>query len=85
MPTITDSKGRVLKKVPRVFIDSQGRSIRVYRDVTPKEPFYQKHPFLILGAIVLYVLSLPVAFFFGFMSQALPRGTTRRWAEPKNQ
>ena len=64
-----------LRKVPGVFIDSQGRALRVYR----KEPqtFYQRHPVWTVIGIIVYILSLPIAFALGVMKQSLMREHVR--------
>ena len=64
-----------LRKVPRVFIDSQGRALRIYK----KEPqtFYQRHPVWTVIGIIVYILSLPIAFALGVMKQSLMREHVR--------
>ena len=72
-----------LRKVPGVFIDSQGRALRVYK----KEPqtFYQRHPVWTVIGIIGYIISLPIAFLLGVFVQATPRGVTKHWAQQKKQ
>ena len=64
-----------LRKVPGVFIDSQGRALRIYK----KEPqtFYQRHPVWTVIGIIVYILSLPIAFALGVMKQSLMREHVR--------
>ena len=64
-----------LRKVPVVFIDSQGRALRIYK----KEPqtFYQRHPVWTVIGIIVYILSLPIAFALGVMKQSLMREHVR--------
>lgn len=74
-----------LRKVPGVFIDSQGRALRIYKKEPEIAPFYERHPGWTLLGIIVYILSLPIAFLLGVFVQATPRGVTKHWAQQKKQ
>lgn len=75
-----------MKKVPGIYIDSQGRRMNIYREIPePQEPFVDRHPLLVILGIIGYIISLPIAFALGVLVQATPRGVGKHWAHRNQQ